>query len=107
MQYITLVWNSIVSVIRTFTLADLIDILLVSYLVYKAIKLVRETRAEQLVKGLLILAVSYFVAQIIDLKTMSFVLTNIFTLGVLAIIDVFQPELRRALEKVGRTNNAG
>ena len=107
MQYITLVWNSIVSVIRTFTLADLIDILLVSYLVYKAIKLVRETRAEQLVKGLLILAVSYFVAQIIDLKTMSFVLTNIFTFGVLAIIVVFQPELRRALEKVGRTKIAG
>ena len=74
-----------------------------SYLVYKGIKLVRETRAEQLVKGIVILAVSYAIASFIHLEMLSFVLTNIFTFGLLAIIVVFQPELRRALEKVGRT----
>jgi diadenylate cyclase len=103
MQYISFFWNSLVSVVRTFTIADFIDIVLVSYLVYKAIKIVRETRAEQLVKGLVILGVTYFVASLIGLKTLSFILTNVFTFGVLAIIVVFQPELRRALEKVGRT----
>ena len=106
MQYLSLFWNSLVSVVRTFTIADFIDIVLVSYLVYKAIKIVRETRAEQLVKGLVILGVTYFIASFIGLKTLSFILTNVFTFGVLAIIVVFQPELRRALEKVGRTKIA-
>ena len=81
------------------TIFDFIDIVLVSYLVYKGIKLVRETRAEQLVKGIVILAVSYAIASFIHLEMLSFVLTNIFTFGLLAIIVVFQPELRRALEK--------
>lgn len=106
MQYLSLFWNSLVSVVRTFTIADFIDIVLVSYLVYKAIKIVRETRAEQLVKGLVILGVTYFIASFIGLKTLSFILTNVFTFGVLAIIVVFQPELRRVLEKVGRTKIA-
>ena len=106
MQYLSLFWNSLVSVVRTFTIADFIDIVLVSYLVYKTIKIVRETRAEQLVKGLVILGVTYFIASFIGLKTLSFILTNVFTFGVLAIIVVFQPELRRALEKVGRTKIA-
>ena len=106
MQYLSLIWNSLVSVIKTFTIADFIDIVLVSYLVYKAIKIVRETRAEQLVKGLAILGVTYFVASLLNFKMLSFILTNVFTFGVLAIIVVFQPELRRALEKVGRTKIA-
>lgn len=106
MQYLSLIWNSLVSVIKTFTIADFIDIVLVSYLVYKAIKIVRETRAEQLVKGLVILGVTYFVASLLNFKMLSFILTNVFTFGVLAIIVVFQPELRRALEKVGRTKIA-
>ena len=105
MEYlsISMIWNSIVSVVRTFTIADLIDIVLMSYLVYKAIRIVRETRAGQLVKGLLILAVAYFVASLIGLKTLSFVLTNIFTFGILAFIILFQPELRSAIERIGRT----
>lgn len=107
MQYLAIWWDLLVSLVRNFTIFDLFDILLVSYLIYKGIKLVRETRAEQLVKGLVILGVSYFVATFIGLKTLSFILTNVFTFGVLAIIVVFQPELRRALEKVGRTKITG
>ncbi|PWL72710.1 MAG: TIGR00159 family protein [Clostridiales bacterium] len=102
-EQVMLFWSTLVGVIKTFTIFDFIDIVLVSYLVYKGIKLVRETRAEQLVKGIVILAVSYAIASFIHLEMLSFVLTNIFTFGLLAIIVVFQPELRRALEKVGRT----
>lgn len=102
-QFFSTIWTSLVSVVKTFTIADAIDIVLMSYLIYKGIKLVSETRAEQLIKGLVILGVSYFVATFVGLKMLSFVLTNIFTFGILAIIVIFQPELRRALEKVGRT----
>lgn len=106
MDILVLIYESIISVIKTFEPQDFIDIALVSYLVYKTIRLVRETRAEQLVKGILLLAVSFLFADLLNLKAMSFLLEKVFTLGVLAIIVVFQPELRRALEKVGRTKVA-
>ena len=103
MPSLSVIWNSMLSVIKTFSIPDFLDILLVSYLVYKGIKLVRETRAEQLVKGLILLALFYFFATVLGMKTMSFILTNVFQIGVLAIVVLFQPELRRALEKAGRT----
>lgn len=103
MPSLSVIWNSMLSVIKTFSISDFLDILLVSYLVYKGIKLVRETRAEQLVKGLLLLALFYFFATVLGMKTMSFLLTNVFQIGIIAIVVLFQPELRRALEKAGRT----
>ncbi len=91
------------SVIKSFRIVDLLDILLVTFIIYKGIKLVRETKAEQLVKGIVLLAVLYFIMQQFGLRTMSFIMSNIFQLGIMAIFVVFQPELRRALEKLGRT----
>ena len=96
-------FNQIYSVITVFRIEDLLDIVLISYVIYKSIKLVRETRAEQLVKGIFILVVSYFIAVQLELKTMSFLLQNVFQIGIIALIVLFQPELRRALEKAGRT----
>jgi diadenylate cyclase len=92
--------------VKSFGILDFIDIALIAYLIYKTINLVKETRAEQLVKGILLLAFSYFIANIFELKTMSFLLKNIFQIGVIALIVLFQPELRRVLEKVGRTKVA-
>lgn len=95
--------GQIYSVVKMFGVADFVDIVLISYLMYKAIKLVRETRAEQLVKGIFLLVVSYWLSLQFELKTMSFLLRNVFQIGIIALIVLFQPELRRALEKVGRT----
>lgn len=103
MEAIGTFFSVVLDVIRDFEIQDLIDILLVSYLIYKAFKLVRETRAEQLIKGILLLAVSYFLAKTLLLKTMSYILEQIFQIGIIALIVLFQPELRRALEKFGRS----
>lgn len=104
MDFFSELSNAIQNVIKTINLPwDLIDIAIISYLVYKGIKLVRETRAEQLVKGIVLLGVSYFIAFQFNLKTLTFIFQNIFQLGIIALIVVFQPELRRALEKIGRT----
>ena len=92
---------------RSFNFVDVIDILIVSYLVYKAIKLVKETRAQQLVKGILILSVGYALSSWLGLRTISFLLVNVFQIGIVAIVVVFQPELRRALEQVGRSKLTG
>lgn len=99
-------FQNIYNQILAFRIQDLIDIILISYLIYKGTKLVRETRAEQLVKGILLLGISYFIAKVLLLKTMSFLLQNIFQIGIISLIVLFQPELRRALEKVGRTKVA-
>lgn len=104
MEAINIFFNSVYSFIKTFSIADFIDIALISYIVYKAIKIIRETRAGQLVKGILLLTVSYFFAIQFGLKTVSFLLKNLFQIGIIALIILFQPELRRVLEKVGRTN---
>ncbi len=96
------IWNKILSGLQTIKFQDFLDVAIVSYLIYKIIKLVRDTRAEQLVKGFALLAVGYFLVTQLQLTAMSFLLRNLLTLGVTALVVVFQPELRRALEQMGR-----
>ncbi|MGN0614262.1 MAG: diadenylate cyclase CdaA [Porcipelethomonas sp.] len=93
-----MIWN----VIQTMTFMDIIDILLMSYLVYILIKLIRETRANQLIKGIIIVVAAYFISTTIGLKSMSYIIKSILDIGLLAILIMFQPEIRRALEKAGR-----
>ncbi len=83
---------------------DIIDILLVAYVIYKAMSLVRETRAVQLLKGIAILIIATQVSEWQRLNAINYLLKYVMQFGVLAMIIVFQPELRRALEKVGRSN---
>lgn len=96
-------FQTILSVIKTISPLDVIDILLVAFLLYKAIQLIRETRAEQLIKGILLFVAAYYLSMVIGLKAMSFILINIFQFGVIALVVVFQPELRSALEHLGRS----
>ncbi len=88
---------------RAIGIIDIIDILVVAYLIYQVVKLVRETRAIQLVKGILALLAVYAVSHTLQLQTMTFIMRNILQIGAFAMLVVFQPELRRALEQVGRT----
>jgi diadenylate cyclase len=71
--------------------------------VYKGVKLIRETRAQQLLKGIILLAVSFALVKILQLNAMTFLLEKVLDIGIIAVIVLFQPEMRRALEKVGRT----
>lgn len=84
-------------------IADVIDVLIVAFVVYQVLRFIRETRAEQLLKGLLILAAAAFLAESFNLYALRFILRGTMTLGVIALVIVFQPELRRALEYVGRS----
>ncbi len=83
---------------------DLLDILIVAFVVYEIIVLVRQTRAAQLAKGVLLLLISSWLAQQFHLQTVSYFINSIMQAGFVLLIVVFQPELRRALEQVGRTN---
>ena len=95
--------DAFLSVISTFKFTDVIDVVILTYVIYLLLKLIRETRAGQLVKGIILLVAGYFISRALELKVVSYLLQNALSMGVLAMIVLFQPELRRALEKAGRT----
>lgn len=97
-------FDRIISSLSTFRVADLFDILIITYLLYKLLLLVKETRAEQLLKGILILLLLAQLSSLFNLYTINWLINNLFTAGLLLFIVVFQPELRRAFEKIGRSN---
>ena len=84
------------------TLREIIDILIVSYVIYKLLVLIRGTRAIQLMKGILIVVVTWAVSIWFNLNTLQWMMNQMFNIGVIALIIIFQPELRRALESLGR-----
>lgn len=94
--------NAIINIISSIRIMDVIDIAIVAYVFYKILMLIRETRAEQLIKGLVVLLVIMKVSEWAKLYVVHFILLNTMTLGLIALIIVFQPELRRALEYIGR-----
>ncbi len=102
MDSVQTVIGAIVGVLKTFSVSDLLDIVILAYIIYKGIMIVRETRAQQLVKGLLLLGAIFLAAMLFHLSALEFLLKNLFSIGAIAIIIVFQPELRRILDKVGR-----
>ncbi|WP_318527544.1 diadenylate cyclase CdaA [Shouchella tritolerans] len=84
-------------------IGQIVDILLVTYVVYKLIMIIRGTRAVQLVKGIAVIFMIWFVSNFLGLSTLEFITKQTATFGLLAIIIIFQPELRRGLEQLGRS----
>lgn len=82
---------------------DIIDIAIVSFVIYKIIVWIKDTRAYQLIKGIAVLIVITQVSKWLNLNVINWLLTNTLSYGVLALLIVFQPELRRALEEIGRS----
>ena len=82
---------------------DIIDILIVAFVAYKILGFIRESRAEQLVKGLLVLVAAFFLSDWFQLHTLNWILKGTMTVGIIALSVVFQPELRRGLEYMGRS----
>lgn len=83
---------------------DIIDVLLVAYLIYTGAKLVRETRAYQLLKGILVIVLATQISDWLNFKVLNSILVYVMEIGVIALLVVFQPEIRSMLEKVGRTS---
>lgn len=96
-------WNQFVYTISNVRFFDIIDIVLMAFIIYKAVGFLRETRAGQLVKGVAFLLVLYALANMFELAVLRWLLSAVFGSAIVAIAIIFQPELRRLLERVGQT----
>ncbi len=102
-SFINMIWGIILS----FSFTDLIDIILISFIIYKTVLIVRETRATQLFRGLILLLVVAFLAKVLNLKTLDFIVGRLFLWGPLIVVILFQSEFRRVLEYAGRAKMGG
>lgn len=104
MQQFGEIFSSITSSLSTFNpLRDSIDIFIISFVFYQLILFARKSSAGQLVKGIFLLVGFYALANLLELRTVTWVLDNVLTIGFTAAVVIFQPELRRTLERMGRS----
>ncbi|MGN0519568.1 MAG: diadenylate cyclase CdaA [Candidatus Fimenecus sp.] len=86
------------------SISDVLDVLLVAFVIYSAIKLIRETRAIQLAKGFVLLAVIYAAVYLLHMQVSTYMFSMVFSNLLLVLVIVFSPEIRHALESVGRSS---
>ncbi|MBQ4573135.1 MAG: diadenylate cyclase CdaA [Clostridia bacterium] len=86
------------------SISDILDVLLVAFVIYSAIKLIRDTRAFQLVKGVVLLAAVYFMVSIFNMEASKYLLSLLFGNLLIILVIIFSPEIRHALESVGRSS---
>lgn len=91
------------NIVSSIGVNDVLDILIVAFIFYKILEFIKETRAQQLIKGLLVVVVAFFMSDMFNLYALNWLLRGTMTVGAIALVVVFQPELRRALEYVGRS----
>ena len=102
------IWDRVVGLVSSINVfTSLLDIVVVAVLLYAVFKLVRDSRAEQLVKGIILFLLLYVVARIFRLTTLLYIMNFLLTNALILLAVIFQPELRRALERAGRTRVGG
>ncbi len=101
-NYITryYIWLSLPKINTT----DIIEICILAFLIYHVVKWIKTTRAWTLVKGLVVIMVFWLIAIIFDLNVITWIIRNTINVGIIAIVIIFQPELRKALEQLGQKN---
>ncbi len=100
-------WNQVIFAVSGIRFFDIIDIIVIAFLVYKGIEFLRENRAGQLFKGIVIILIAYLFANWFDLVMLKWLMSMLFGSALILLVVIFQPELRRVLERVGQTRIAG
>lgn len=101
-EKIASLWDQLKVVFSDFALTDFLDICLVAFILYNVIKLIRETKAIQLAKGLLLFGVAYLAIYLLDMQASEYIFKKVFGEIIIVLIILFQPELRHMLETLGR-----
>ena len=98
-NFISMIMNSL----KSMSFTAIIDILVVAFIFYKGYMLIKETRAEQLLKGIAFIIILIPISAILNLSMLYFILSKTLTIGIISVVIIFQPEIRRALEHLGRS----
>ena len=93
--------NAIIANFQTFKLVDLLDIIIISFLIYQLLGIVNRTRAGQLFKGALLVMAVYLVAETLNMRTVTWLLNSLLQVGLLTLVVLFQPEIRRLIDQLG------
>lgn len=102
MESIKTFFDKIVGALMSFSFpSDLLDVILVAFIIYEAIKLMRGSRTSQIIKGIGFLFVLYFIVRVLRMEASLFLLTTLFENGLIILVVLFSPELRKVLEKFG------
>ena len=103
---ITDTFNKILSVFSTFGISDALDIILVAVIIYICVRIIRETRAMQLAKGFIFIAIVYGIVNLLDMEASSFIFKAIFSNILIILVILFGPEVRNILEQIGKGTTA-
>lgn len=95
--------NTIMNTVKNINVSSVVDILIVAYLIYRTYKLIIETRAELLLRGIILILLLIPVSYIFNLTMVYTIISKTITIGVLTLVIIFQPEIRRILEHLGRS----
>ena len=104
MNAIMQLFQTLRDLVWPFGISDLIDILIMAFIIYKVMMIIRRTSSGAVAKGILLLLVALWASSFANLNTVSFLLGKVVEYGVLALVILFQPEIRRFLEKMGRSS---
>ena len=89
--------------LKNISVSSILDIIVVAYIFYKGYSLIKETRAEQLLKGIILMIILIPISYLLKLEMLNFILNKTLTIGLLSVVIIFQPEIRRGLEHIGRS----
>ena len=97
------IFSTAYNYLRTFAWVDVLDILIAAFLIYQVLKFVRGTSVESVLRGIIVLILVYFLADFLQLNVIHYILANTMQIGLVAVLIMFQPELRKMLESLGRS----
>ena len=94
--------NDLTGLLLSIKITDVIDIVIVAYILYRLLGMIKETRAQQLFRGVLLIVAVFLASEFFGLSLLNWLLTRLITVGLIGVIILFQPEIRRGLEQIGR-----
>lgn len=108
MDFVAEIFEKVKGALLSFNfMSDLFDILLVTIVIYEVIKIIRGTRTFQLVKGVVFLAIAYFIVKVVNMEASEYLLSILFENALIILVVLFSPELRKILERMGRQSISG
>ena len=90
--------DSLAGIFMSIKITDVLDIAIVAFLLYELLNYLRDTRAQQIFRGVLLVIAVFVLSAVLDLSLLNWLLTRLITIGLIAVIVLFQPEIRRGLE---------